>query len=79
MLTRILLVDGGHDYEAQSRSWRDSWLRFASGLLQTKPPKKRDNGKAVYVQDATEWIGRASSRLAQSAKLLESYLTARRT
>lgn len=78
VLTKILLVDQSHDYDETSRSWRDSWLRFASKMAGDEPPEKPDNASLSYVQDATEWITRATSRVAQTGKLLESYLTLRR-
>lgn len=77
VLTKILLVDPEHDYDATSRSWRDSWIRFASRIEGDTPPEKAQGGEVSHVQDTLEWIDRATRRLARSAKFVDTYLSER--
>ena len=75
VLTRLLLVD--HiDYEPGSRSWRNSWIRFASRLVGEDPPA---SDAPNFTVDAGDWIGQATSKLAKNAGFLETYIRERRT
>ncbi len=71
ILTKLLLVDRC-EYDPESRSWRDSWIRFAARLLAEDPPDRSDGHG--HVDDVMDWINRATCNLARSAKLLDSYL-----
>lgn len=73
VLTRVLLVDRS-EYEPDSRSWRSSWIRFASRLAGEDPPNA-DEPNAH--EEANMWIGRATRALAENATLLQTYLRER--
>ncbi len=73
VLTRVLLVDRS-EYEADSRSWRSSWIRFASRLAGEEPP---DPDEPNALEEASMWIGKATRALAENAALLQTYLRER--
>lgn len=74
VLTRLLLVDRV-DYEPDSRSWRNSWLRFAARLAGEEPPVPDSPN---FMEEAYDWIGQATSKHAKEATFLETYLRERR-
>lgn len=73
VLTRVLLVDRS-EYEADSRSWRNSWMRFASRLASEEPP---DPEHPDLLEDGSLWIAKATGALAENADLLNVYLRER--
>ena len=76
ILTRIVLVDRS-EYDRDSRSWRNCWIRFATRLVGEAPPSPTDPLEPSAVEDVNSWIGRASRALAQKAELLPAYLKGR--
>ena len=73
VLTKVLLIDDC-EYDPNSRSWRDSWIRFATRLAGEEPPSLSEPGAKA---DASEWIARATSKLARTAGLLGHYAAER--
>jgi hypothetical protein len=70
VLTRVLLVDK-EEYDPESRSWRSSWIRFSSRLIDEPPPPLDD---ANAVDETIAWIGRATQAVAKHAGLLDAYV-----
>lgn len=75
VLTKLLLIDQS-EYEPASRSWRNSWLRFASRLVGEEPPAVSGTN---FKEEAADWVSSAVSRLAQSAAFLDGYIQERRS
>jgi hypothetical protein len=73
VLTRLLLVDN-NTYDPSSRSWRNSWLRFAARLAGDDPPEPESPN---FNEEAFEWIALATSKHAKEATFLETYLRER--
>ena len=74
VLTKLLLVDQV-EYEPESRSWRNAWIRFASRLVGENPPAA---GALNFKDETGDWIGQATSKLARNAGFLETYLRERK-
>lgn len=75
VLTKVLLVDGDeYEYEPHSRSWRNSWIRFASRLVGEDPPR---SGEPNAQEDVSVWISRATRALAANGEFLAAYMRER--
>ena len=73
VLTRVLVIDRS-EYDPESRSWRSSWIRFATRLAGEEPP---DPDAPNGIEEADVWIGRAVSALADRGQLFSAYLKER--
>ncbi len=73
ILNRVLLIDEG-EYDVTSRSWRNSWVRFASRLAGEELPELET---ANWKDERVAWIDKATKALAQNADLLPTYMRER--
>lgn len=75
VLTKLMLIDQS-EYEPGSRSWRNSWLRFASRLVGEDPPAVTAQN---FKEEAIDWISEAVRRLSKSAAFLDGYIQGQRS